>query len=103
MRAEQNYNGCFTRLILQLRFYILTLSLILFCQPHILSQDDDVALSLRKAEGEFQNGDWAEAFKIYQRLAANHPDSVPAQVGMASSLVKLKDYPPAISGSRSTS
>ena len=96
LRAEQNYNGCFTRLILQLRFYILTLSLILFCQPHILSQDDDVALSLRKAEGEFQNGNWAEAFKIYQRLAVNRPDSVPAQVGMASSLVKLKDYPPAI-------
>ncbi|HIB98608.1 TPA: tetratricopeptide repeat protein, partial [Candidatus Poribacteria bacterium] len=82
--------------MLQLRFYLLTFSLILFYQPYTFSQGDRVALSLRKAEGEFQNGNWAEALKIYQRLAADRPDSVPAQVGMASSLVKLKDYPPAI-------
>ena len=82
--------------MLQLRFYLLTLSLILFYRPYIFSQDDKVALSMRKAESEFQNGNWEEALKIYQRLATDRPDSVPAQVGMASSLVKLKDYPTAI-------
>ena len=47
--------------MLQLRFYLLILSLILFYRPYIFSQDDRIALSLRKAEGEFQNGNWAEA------------------------------------------
>ena len=93
---ERSYSFWSNRLTWQLRFYLLAFSLILFSQHDLLSQNNQVVSSLRKAEDNFQHGNWTEALKIYQRLVKDHPDSVSAHVGMASSLVKLKDYPPAI-------
>ena len=72
------------------------LFLIQLDQIHILAQENKPNKDLLQAEAEFQSGNWTKAFKIYQQLAKDNPNSLRAQIGMASCFVEKRDYPYAI-------
>ena len=72
------------------------LFLIQLGQIHILAQENKPNKDLLQAEAEFQSGNWTKAFKIYQQLAKDNPNSLRAQIGMASCFVEKRDYPHAI-------
>ena len=76
--------------------FVYILTLIVFGPFYVFAQDNRMNPDLLQAETQFQRGQWNSAFSIYQKLAKDNPDSLSAQLGMASCLVEKGEYPLAI-------